>query len=168
MNLYSLYHKYERLRQPLCLAKIKLLFGDRVSFGHRVRMRRGLDVRVLSDEKGALRIGNNVFFNNWCTVTCQESITIGDGTVVGPGVAIFDNDHDYNAECMTGHYVTSPIVIGRNVWLGANVTVTRGVTIGDNAVIAANAVVTSDIPANCIAGGVPAKVIRTIDAHEEA
>ncbi len=168
MNVYSLYHKYERLRQPLCLAKIKLLFGHRVSLGHRVRMRKGLDVRVLSDAKGALSIGNNVFFNNWCTVTCQESIAIGDGTVVGPGCAIFDNDHDFRAEQMSGNYITSPIVIGKNVWLGANVTVTRGVTIGDNAVIAANAVVTHDIPANCIAGGVPAKVIRMIDAREEA
>ena len=168
MYMYSLYHKYERLRQPLTLAKIKALYGARVSLGHRIRMRKGLDVRVLSLAQGALRIGDNVFFNNWCTVDCQESIQIGDGTIFGPGCAVFDNDHDYTAECMSGNYVTSPVVIGKNVWLGAHVTVTRGVTIGDNVVVAANAVVTHDIPANCIAGGVPAKVIRMLDNDEAA
>ena len=56
------------------------------------------------------------------------------------------------------------MVIGKNVWLGASVTVVPGVTIGDNAVIAAGAVVTKDVPANTIAAGVPAKVIRELDA----
>ena len=58
----------------------------------------------------------------------------------------------------------APVVIGKNVWLGASVTVVPGVTIGDNAVIAAGAVVTKDVPANTIAAGVPAKVIRELDA----
>ena len=56
----------------------------------------------------------------------------------------------------------APIHIGKNVWIGANATVTPGVSIGDNAVIAAGAVVNRDIPANVIAGGVPAKVIREL------
>ena len=56
----------------------------------------------------------------------------------------------------------APIRIGRRVWIGANVVITKGVTIGDNSVIAAGAVVTRDIPANVVAGGVPAKVIKEI------
>lgn len=60
-------------------------------------------------------------------------------------------------------FLTAPIVIGNNVWIGAKATVTKGVSIGDNSVIAANAVVTRDIPAGTLAAGVPARVIRRID-----
>jgi acetyltransferase-like isoleucine patch superfamily enzyme len=56
-----------------------------------------------------------------------------------------------------------PIHIGKRVWLGANVTVLQGVTIGENAIVAAGAVVTKDVPANTIVGGVPAKILKTID-----
>ena len=55
-----------------------------------------------------------------------------------------------------------PVISGRNVWIGANVTVLPGVTIGDNAVIGANSLVTKDIPANTVAYGSPCKVIREI------
>ena len=57
----------------------------------------------------------------------------------------------------------APIHIGKRVWIGANATVTSGVTIGDNAVVAAGAVVNRDVPANTIVGGVPAKIIKTIE-----
>ena len=57
----------------------------------------------------------------------------------------------------------APIVLGKNVWVGSNVTILQGVTIGDNAVIAAGAVVTKDVPAGCVAAGVPAGVIKKIE-----
>lgn len=53
------------------------------------------------------------------------------------------------------------------MWLGANVTVLPGVTIGEGSVIAAGAVVTKDVPANMIAAGVPAKVIRKVKTDTE-
>ena len=53
-----------------------------------------------------------------------------------------------------------PVVIGKNVWIGSNVTIVPGVTIGDNSVIAAGAVVSKDIPADSVAVGCPARVIK--------
>ena len=56
-----------------------------------------------------------------------------------------------------------PVNIGNDVWVGGNCTILPGVTIGSNVVIAAGAVVTKDVPDNCVVGGIPAKVISTIE-----
>lgn len=55
------------------------------------------------------------------------------------------------------------MVIGNNVWLGANVTVLPGVTIGDDAVVGAGSIVTKDVPARTLAVGSPARVVRSIE-----
>ena len=64
------------------------------------------------------------------------------------------------------HLVTkvAPVAIGNDVWIGGNATILPGVRIGSNVVIAAGAVVDKDIPDNCVAGGVPAKVIKLLPA----
>ena len=59
--------------------------------------------------------------------------------------------------------IPAPVKIGNNVWIGAHATILAGVTIGDNAVVAAGAVVTKDVPVNVVVGGVPAKIIKTIE-----
>lgn len=109
-----------------------------------------------------ITIGKNVFINSDCKFQDQGGITIEDGALIGHGVVLATLDHDLDPakrQCLH----PAPIHIGKGVWIGANSTVLKGVTIGDNAVIAAGAVVNKDIPANVIAGGVPAKVIKRID-----
>lgn len=97
---------------------------------------------------GKLTIGNGVFFNNNCSITCLNEITIADSVSIGNNVVIVDHDHDFrNAD---GGFKSCPISIGSKVWIGANVTVLKGVNIGDNSVIAAGSVVTKDIPANTV------------------
>lgn len=112
---------------------------------------------------GQLQIGRNVVFGHHCTLACRESVVIGDDCMIAEMVSIRDHDHKFeNLEVpirLQGDAI-KPVMIGRNVWLGAKVTVCKGVTIGDNAIVGANAVVTKDIPANAIYGGVPAKLIR--------
>jgi acetyltransferase-like isoleucine patch superfamily enzyme len=108
-----------------------------------------------------IAIGKNVFINSGCRFQDQGGITIGDGALIGHNAVLATLNHDIAPEKRNTMH-PAPIVIGKNVWLGANVTVVPGVTIGDNAVIAAGAVVTKDVPANTIAGGVPAKVIKEI------
>nr|WP_277200415.1 DapH/DapD/GlmU-related protein [Veillonella seminalis] len=75
---------------------------------------------------------------------------------------------ELNAKERRNHIaVATPVTIGNDVWIGGNVTILPGINIGDKAVIAAGAVVTKDVPANTVAGGVPAKVIKELPAEEE-
>lgn len=86
-------------------------------------------------------------------------ITIGDGTMIAANVQLISNNHDlYERQIIT----CKPIIIGKNVWIGAGATVLPGITIGDNAVIGAASVVTKDVPADCIVAGNPARFIKRI------
>ena len=107
-------------------------------------------------------LGKNVFINTGCHFQDQGGIVIGDGVLIGHNVVLATINHDIDPRKRSNMY-PEPIVIGKNVWIGANATVLPGVTIGDGAVIAAGAVVTKDVPANVIVGGVPAKIIREIE-----
>lgn len=115
---------------------------------------------------GAVRIGNNVFFNESCHVSIVEGLTIGDGCLFGEKVSIHDEDHLFG-EIMVDVPLpergvrSAPIAIGNDVWVGAKASILSGVSIGDGAVIGAHAVVTRDVPARSLAVGSPAKVIRS-------
>lgn len=114
-----------------------------------------------SDFGKNITFGKNVFVNSGCCFQDQAGITIGDGSLIGHQVVLATINHDFNPmRRATNH--PAPIVIGKNVWIGAHATLTPGVTIGDGAVIAAGAVVTHDVPPNMIVGGVPAKPIRNL------
>lgn len=108
-----------------------------------------------------ITVGKNVFINSGCRFRDQGGITIGDGSLIGHNVVLATLNHGLSPDERHDLF-PAPIHIGKNVWLGANVTVLPGVTIGDNAVIAAGAVVTKDVPADAVMAGVPAKEIRTI------
>ncbi len=111
---------------------------------------------------GKLSIGEKCFFNHNCSITCAEKITIGDHCMFANNLVIVDHDHDTATGAATGKLVSKPVIIGNNVWCGANVTVLKGVTIGDGAVIAAGAVVTKNVPAGEVWAGVPAKSISSL------
>lgn len=118
-------------------------------------------------------IGDRVGISSAC-LWAKESITIGDDVNIGGDCLIMDNDahpHDYikrRADFFErvgeSEYVkeipSSPIVIEDDVWIGARCQILKGVHIGARSIIAAGSIVTKDIPADCIAGGNPCKVIR--------
>lgn len=108
-----------------------------------------------------ITIGKNVFINACCHFQDHGGVTIGDGCQIGHNVVFATLDHGLSPEDRANTY-PAPIVLGKNVWIGSNSTILKGVTIGDNSVIAAGAVVNRDIPADTIAGGVPARIIRKI------
>ena len=94
---------------------------------------------------------------------CAGGITIGDDTIFGNYVSLHTENHifsDVEPPVRFQGVTHQGISIGRNCWTGAKVTILDGVSIGDGWVIAAGAVVTTQCPANCIIGGVPAKIIK--------
>ena len=92
----------------------------------------------------------------------RGGIEIGDGCLIGHNVVLATVNHDLDpSQGRKNHY--APIKLGQHVWIGSNATITAGVTIGDWAVVAAGAVVTKDVPPYTVVGGVPAKMIKTVE-----
>ncbi|KAA9107951.1 sugar O-acetyltransferase [Microbacterium rhizomatis] len=114
-----------------------------------------------SDFGKNITIGKRVFINSGCRFQDQGGITIGDDSLIGHNAVIATLQHDIEPT-RRANVIPFPVIIGRNVWLGANVTVLPGVTIGDDAVIGAGSVVTKRIPPRTIAVGSPARVVRAI------
>lgn len=107
-------------------------------------------------------VGTNVFINQGCHFMDLGGITIGDDVMIGPKVNLVSAGHPTDPAQRRSGIVKEPIVIGNNVWIGAAATILPGVNIGDNAVIAAGAVVSRDVPANTVAAGVPARVLKRL------
>lgn len=103
-------------------------------------------------------------FANWGLVSLDVApVTIGDDVQIGPNVQLLTATHPVEPGPRRDKWeAAEPIVIGDNVWLGGGVIVCPGVTIGANTVVGAGAIVTRDLPANVLAVGNPARVIRTI------
>lgn len=108
------------------------------------------------------RIGKNVFINHACSFLDMGGITIEDEVLIGPRVNLVTEKHPLNPDDRTA-LTTKPITIKQRAWIGAGATILPGVTIGENAVVAAGAVVSKNVPDNMIVGGVPARVIKSIN-----
>jgi acetyltransferase-like isoleucine patch superfamily enzyme len=107
------------------------------------------------------KIGKNVFINFDCVFLDLGGITIDDNVLIAPKVSLLSEGHPLSPQDRHS-LVPGPIHIKTNAWIGAGATILPGVTIGENAVVAAGAVVSKDVPANTVVGGVPAKIIKTI------
>ena len=109
-----------------------------------------------------IRVGRNVFVNQNCTFYDLGGLDIGDDVMIGPNVSLITSSHPIEPSQRRDGVIAKPIVIERNIWIAAGVTIIGGVTVGENSVIAAGAVVTKNVPPNSLAGGNPARVIRSI------
>jgi len=114
-----------------------------------------------------ITLHDNVYMNFGCTILDCGPVELGEGTLLAVGVHISSVGHSVDPDHRkSGLEFTRPVRIGKNCWLGSNVTILPGVTIGDNAVVGAGAVVTRSLPANSVSVGVPAKVIRYVDGRK--
>ena len=116
----------------------------------KLKMHNGAMIRVRKG--GKLEIGKNFGMSNGCVVTAYDHIKIGDNVMLGPNVLIYDQDHDYRAEggVAAMRFKTAPVVIGNNVWIGANTLILRGTTIGDNSVIGGGTDIKGEYPPDSV------------------
>lgn len=133
----------------------------------------GLYQRTIITAKGnaVIELGDDIGMSG-TTIYARESIKIGAKCLIGANTKIMDNDfHPVDADTRRetpGQFIPSaPVVIGENVFIGCNSLILKGTEIGDNTVIGAGSVVTSKIPANCVAAGNPAKVIKMLDGARD-
>jgi len=108
-------------------------------------------------------VGSNVFINSGAVIDGRGGITIGNHVMIGPNVCITSSTHQYKdltLPMMIHGHELRPVIIGNDVWIGANATILGGVTIGQGAIIAAGAVVNNDVEKFAIVGGVPARKIK--------
>jgi acetyltransferase-like isoleucine patch superfamily enzyme len=131
--------------------------GKGGSVGDRVRISRGCEIH------GPVTIAADSFLNRDVYVRAHTSI--GARVAIGPFCRLITDTHEVGpADRRAGVTVVRPVRIGNGAWLGAGVTVLPGIEVGDGAVVAAGSVVTRDVPAGTVAAGVPARVIRSLDA----
>lgn len=121
--------------------KIAIKKNSKLIIGKKFRTRYNVSFRIYNG--GIVSIGDNCFMNDSCSINCQKKIAIGKNVIFGQNVMLFDHDHDYKNDI--NNFISKEIIIGNNVWIGANVTILKGVKIGNNVVIGAGAIVTKDI-----------------------
>ena len=154
------------IRQPIDIrGKKSIDFGKKLTTGYYCR----IEAYGKSHEK-SLIFGNNVQINDFVHIAALDSVKIGNNVLIASKVFITDLEHgsysgnEYDSvpdSIVKDRPLSSkPVFIKDNVWIGEYVSVLPGVTIGENSIIGANSVVTKNIPANSIAVGSPAKIIK--------
>lgn len=155
-------------------SKNKLIIGDNVTINSSFLSnmvglyQRTIIITRTSDSK--IIIGNNVGISG-ATIYARKYIKIGSNSLIGGNTKIIDNDFhpidpNLRINSPNEHMGVKEIEIGENVFIGCNCLILKGTSIGDNTVIGAGSVVSGNIPANCIAAGNPAKVLRYFKSGE--
>ncbi|WP_169546200.1 acyltransferase [Sneathiella aquimaris] len=151
-----------------------LLSGlDAVKVGRKVTIWKMARIEALKTSPSSivLNIGDETVIHPFVHIAAAHSVEIGTECLFASGVYISDHDHnwqDVNTPTLKKPGLTvGAVKIGNGVWLGERAMILKGVTIGEGSVIAAGSVVSKDIPARCVAGGVPAKVLKIWDEKLE-
>ena len=113
----------------------KIVYGNRVSFGKNIKIRKRFNLYIGPNAK--LAIGDNCFFNNDCSINCMDIIEIGKDNLFGENVKIYDHNHIFNDKTINRakNFKTGEILIGNNNWFGSNVVILAKTVIEDNNVI---------------------------------
>lgn len=141
--------------------EIRVINHGRITLGNGASFQRRCSISAVG---GEILIGNRVSFNRNCIAICHQRIRIGSNCAFGPNVVIYDHDHKFNSMGFAqDEYNTSPIEIGDNCWIGANVTILRGTIIGEGSVIGAGTVVRGVIPPHSLVTSGREMIVRPIE-----
>jgi acetyltransferase-like isoleucine patch superfamily enzyme len=129
----------------------------------------GSEVLCLGHGNGRIEIGSHCYIGPRCVLDWSDNLIIGDFVhVSGPSTAFWT--HSSVAQVLHGDLLdnkqrrtTSPVVVEHHVYIGGNCTIYPGVRVGHHSIILPNSAVNKDVPAEHIVGGVPARVIRSVD-----
>ena len=176
-HLYTGYRRKDFMhfgKRSLMASTVKLVNPKYIYVGNECEFFHNVKLSVTKNKNTQkilpqIMIGNRCQFGELTHITSVNSIKIGDNLLTGSNVLISDNAHgESKAELLKLNpqdrplYSKGGVVIGNNVWLCNNVCVLPGVTIGNGVIVAANSIVTHNIPNNCVAAGIPAKIIKVM------
>ena len=155
------------LFHPLLLSgEGKISFGQNVQIGviNSPKYYSNYSYFEVRNKESQIVIGNNVTFNNNCSIEVLSKVIIHDNVLIGVNCSLLDNDGHHLAidKRVSGIPNYAPILINKNVFIGDNVTILKGVTIGENTIVGNGSIVTKNIPANVIVAGNPAQIIKSI------
>ena len=164
---YQLRYPNVAIAKGVCIKDSLNVQGSvKVAIGSGTRLRN----RVRICGSGEVTIGRNVLLNGpW--IGCQNSITIGDECLISD-CFIVDTDY-HNLEphlrhCPPGPKVSAPIVIERNVWIGARATVMKGVHIGADSVVGLGSIIRKSVPQGVVAIGNPQQIVKHFDLKHQS
>lgn len=150
------------------MGAVELHGNGRIDIGDQCLIYPGLYLET--EAEGRIVLGDHCVLSRGVHLSSRSAITLGAGCMIGEYCSIRDANHRYGHDLVVrdSGFSSAAITLGRNVWVGRGAVILPGVSIGDNTVIAANAVVNRSLPANVLAGGVPARVLRELggSGHE--
>lgn len=123
----------------------------KVAIGSQTVFRKNCTINM--EGQGALTIGSGSFFNNGCSISCLGTVEIGNDTLFGEGVRLYDHNHVFNQAgklLKNQGFAVGRIKIGNNCWIGSNCVILKDVEIGDNVVIGAGCLISASVPANTV------------------
>lgn len=167
-----LFRKCRLIRFPIFIR-----YKNRINFGNNLTTGRFCRLEAFGhDDKKQITFGNDCQINDFVHIAAINDVSFGDNVLIASRVFISDHNHgDYssNSQSVPEDLValrplfSKPVKIENNVWIGEGVSVLPGVRIGKNSIIGTNSVVTQNIPANSIAAGIPARVIKKYDGDKK-
>ena len=148
--LHGKHFQYQRIQRFSPNTEVLMSENGTLHRGNRGRAHRHAKLSVFGN--GTVKIGSDTALGNGVSITCMERITIGEGVQIGPDTKIYDHDHDFRVPggVKAEKFVSAPVEIGDNTWIGCNVVILRGTTIDKNCIVAAGSVLKGNYPDNSV------------------
>jgi acetyltransferase-like isoleucine patch superfamily enzyme len=164
--------RFRMEKLPYILGRGRIVIGSGVRLSGKSSI--GWGNRASGDVLPELVIGDDSFVGHECSFAVARSIRLGRHVLLAGGVRVYDYDgHPVDAGRRRAGEPNPPeqirpVVIGDDVWVGTGAMILKGVTVGDRSVIAARSVVSSDVPADVVVAGNPARVVKRLGAEKGA